>query len=130
MRRAIRELGFAFLAWLIPFATAVGIIPLKTLINPLFESLMGVVLAASTVLLAACYFKRLTTGYVAAGIKIGILWTIANWLLDGLMFSSGPMKMSLGQYAADIGAAYLAIPIITIGLGLVAERAAKSAGPV
>jgi hypothetical protein len=45
----------------------------------------------------------------------------ANWLLDGLMFSSGPMKMSLAHYAMDIGIAYLAIPIITLGLGFAAQ---------
>ena len=87
---------------------------------------MGVTLTCSTVVLALLYFKRLTAGYVAAGARIGFAWTVANWLLDGLMFSGGPMKMSLSQYVSDIGIAYLAIPAITIGLGIAASRAAKA----
>ena len=124
MRRAAREIGFAFLAWLIPFAVAVAVFPLKTSNPPLFESLMGVVLASSTALLAVVYFKRVNAGYVAQGLKIGVIWPVANWLLDGLMFSGGPMKMSLGEYVADIGVAYLAIPAVTVGLGIAASMAA------
>ena len=71
------------------------------------------------------YFRRLTTNYVAHGARIGITWTAANWMLDALMFSSGPMKMSVNQYAMDIGIAYLAIPVMTIGLGAAARMAAK-----
>jgi hypothetical protein len=44
----------------------------------------------------------------------------ANWALDSLMFSGGPMKMSLNQYVMDIGVTYLMIPAITIGLGTAA----------
>ncbi|HTU24231.1 MAG TPA: hypothetical protein VMF30_02465 [Pirellulales bacterium] len=124
MRGIAREIGYAFLAWLLPFLAAVGMTSLKTSNTPLFDSLMGVAVTLSTVVLALAYFKRLTAGYVAAGVKIGTLWTLANWLLDGMMFSSGPMKMTFSQYASDIGAAYLAIPVVTIGLGLAAARAA------
>jgi len=125
MRRVLRELIFAFLAWLIPFAVSVCIIPLKEPQPLLFDSLMGVVLACSTVVLAVAYFKRLAGHYVANAVRIGVTWTVANWLIDGLMFSGGPMKMSLAQYASDIGLAYLAIPPITVGLGIAASMAAK-----
>jgi uncharacterized membrane protein YpjA len=125
MKRVAREIGFAFLAWLIPFAVSVCIFPLKASHEPLFDSLMGVTLTCSTVVLAVAYFKRLTARYVAAGARIGVTWAVANWLFDGLMFSSGPMKMTFNQYLADIGIAYLAIPVITIGLGLAADMGAK-----
>ncbi len=125
MRRVAREIGFAVLAWLVPFAVSVCIFPLKESHPPLFDSLMGVTLTCSTVILAVLYFRRLTASYVAQGARIGITWAVANWLLDGLMFSSGPMKMSLDQYVMDIGVAYIAIPVITVGLGIAANMAAK-----
>ncbi len=34
-----------------------------------------------------------------------------------LMLLGGPMKMSLGQYMADIGVAYLCIPAVVWGIG-------------
>jgi hypothetical protein len=123
MKRIGREAGFALLAWLIPFAFAFCIFPLKESHLPLFESLMGVAVSASTVGLAVWYFRGVMSSYVRHGARIGMLWMLANWLLDSLMFSSGPMKMSLGQYAMDIGAAYLAIPAITVGVGAAAGRA-------
>ena len=39
------------------------------------------------------------------------------WLLDSLIFSHGPMQMTLNQYVTEIGAGYFVIPIITVGLG-------------
>ncbi len=44
---------------------------------------------------------------------------------DLLMLFGGPMYMTVGQYLADIGAAYVIIPVITIGLGQVLERTAR-----
>jgi uncharacterized membrane protein YpjA len=126
MKRAAREVGFALLAWLMPFVVSVCIFPLKASHEPLFDSLMGVTLTCSTVVLAVTYFRSLTGNYVAQGLRIGIIWAVANWMLDGLMFSSGPMKMSLDQYVMDIGIAYLAIPVITMGLGMAASAAVKN----
>ena len=125
MKLAAREIGFAFLSWLLPFAAAVCIFSLKESNTPLFDSLMGVILTTSTVALAVFYFRRVTSNHVATGARIGLTWMVANWLLDGLMFSGGPMKMTLDQYVSDIGVAYLAIPVITIGLGIAVNRAAK-----
>ncbi len=123
MKRVAREAGFAFLAWLVPFAVSVGIFPLKSSNPPLFETLMGVVLTMSTVLLACVYLRRHGADYLWHGARIGALWAMANWVLDALMFSGGPMKMTAEQYIADIGLAYLAIPAITIGLGYTADGA-------
>jgi hypothetical protein len=124
----MREIGYAFLAWLLPFAVSVGLFPVKKSNPPLFESLIAVTLAASTVVLGCAYFRRVTDGFVRIGLRTGVLWMLANWLLDGLMFSGGPMKMSLSQYVADIGAAYVMIPVITAGLGYAigARRSAAS----
>jgi hypothetical protein len=117
MKTAVKELAFAVAAWLIPFAASVAIFPLKKAHSPLFDSLMGVVLTTSTVVLGLLYLRRRASRPVAAGLRAGVLWMVANWLLDGLMFSGGPMKMTFTQYAGDIGAAYLMIPVVTTGLG-------------
>lgn len=126
MRTLGREAGYAVLAWLLPFAASVCIFPLKKSHPPLFESLMGVLLAGSTVLLGCAYLRRTTGNPPAVGARIGVTWMVANWLLDGLMFSGGPMKMSLHQYAGDIAVAYVMIPVITIGLGLAKRSAVAS----
>lgn len=126
MKRFFREAGFAFLAWLLPFAGGVLLFPLKATNTPLFDTLMGVVLTVSIVGLGCIYLRRVREGLVVTGVRIGIVWMVANWMLDGLMFSGGPMKMSLGQYVADIGLAYLAIPAMTIGLGYAAANARTS----
>jgi hypothetical protein len=39
MRRFAREIGFAFLAWLVPSVVAVCIFPLKKSHEPMFDSL-------------------------------------------------------------------------------------------
>ena len=117
MKNAAREAGFAILAWLVPFVISVCIFPLKSSKGPLFDTLMGVTLTASTVLLGCIYMRSVTRGFIRHGVRIGVIWTVANWALDSLMFSSGPMQMTLDQYMADIGLAYLAIPTITVGLG-------------
>jgi hypothetical protein len=51
MRSVAREIGFAMSAWMVPFVVSVCIFPLKKSRPPLFDSLMGVVLAGSTVVL-------------------------------------------------------------------------------
>lgn len=118
MKAAFREIGYAVLAWLVPFLTSVCIFPLKKSHPPLFDSLMGVALSGSTVVLALLYLRRPARNPAVTGLRIGVTWVVANWLLDALMFSSGPMKMPLGQYLLEIGTAYLMLPVITIGIGV------------
>jgi hypothetical protein len=47
-------------------------------------------------------------------------------VIDLFMFMWGPMKMSIGDYMADIGLTYLIIPAITVGAGFLLYN--KSAG--
>ena len=91
----------------------------------LFESVMAVVLAATVVVLGCIYMRKSSGRFIATGARIGATWTVANWALDAPMFSGGPMQMTLREYAADIGIAYLMIPVITIGLGFAAAGAAR-----
>ena len=118
MKPTLREPGYAVLAWLVPFVVSVCIFPLKKSHPPLFDSLMGVVLTGSTVVLAILYLRRTPGNPAVAGARIGVTCVLANWVFDALMFSAGPMKMPLGQYLLEIGTAYLMLPVITIGIGV------------
>lgn len=126
MKSLFRETGFAVLAWLIPFAVSVCIFPLKRSHPPLFESLMGITLVASTVALGCVYLRRYTSGFFSVAVRIGLTWMAANWALDVLMFIGGPMKMSVHQYVNEIAGAYLMIPVMTAGLGAAATAATRT----
>ena len=123
----MREVGFAVLAWLIPFVMSVCIFPLKRSHPALFESIMGVTLVGTTVVLGCIYLRRQTRRFIVTAVRIGVIWMVANWTLDALMFSSGPMRMSLYQYASEIAGAYLMIPVTTLGLGVSANIGVRPA---
>ena len=110
-----RALIYGFLIWLIPFAVAFAIFPIRESNRIMFESIMPVVVAGSVVIFAMLYFKRVNSASVWEGLKLGLIWFGISFIIDLFMFSAGPMKMSFGDYLADIGIVYLMIPIITIG---------------
>jgi hypothetical protein len=126
MKLLLRELSFAVLAWFIPFVMSVCIFHLKRSHPAMFESAMGITLVGSIVGLGCLYLRRGTSGFVLNGVRIGLTWMMANWLLDGLMFSAGPMRMSLQQYLNEIAGAYLMIPLITVGLAAAAAQATRA----
>ncbi len=111
---------FGFLIWLIAFVVAFAIFQIRETSRPLFESIMPVVLAASTVVFAIRYFKSVSTRFAREGLLLGLVWMATNIIIDlPLMLSPSPMQMSLSEYVADIGLTYLLIPVITTGIGLV-----------
>src|SRR5688572_8291353 len=105
-----RVLLTGFLVWLVPFAVACGIFPLKESARPLFESIMPVVVTACTVVCLIFLDRRGQVQSVRDGVVVGLVWLAINWALDLTMFSWGPMQMSLADYAMDIGLTYLIIP--------------------
>jgi hypothetical protein len=125
MKPALRMLGFAFLAWLLPFVAALCLQPVKRASPRLFESLMGVVLTTCVAVLFAIESRSVHANRVAHAGKVAAAWIIANWLLDGCMFSAGPMKMTLAHYMSNIGLAYLMIIPITVGMGAATELACR-----
>jgi len=63
---------------------------------------------------------------VREAVLLGCLWLAISVAIDApLMLFGGPMRMTVGEYLADIGAAYVIISVITIGLGQVLERTAR-----
>jgi uncharacterized membrane protein YpjA len=126
MKRVARELGFALMAWFVPFAVSVCVFPLRERDRPLFEVLMSFTLTVNTTLLGLIYSHRVTENRLRRAIGIGLTWMVANWLIDLAMFSRGPMQMPLRQYLHEIAGAYLVIPVITLGLGAAAKAGAHA----
>lgn len=123
MNKYLKIVIFGFLVWLIPFIVSFFIYPLKTAGNPLFESIMPLVLTIMVVLLAYFYLKTLKTDFIKEGIFIGVSWFLINIIIDLILFlPPSPMQMTFTNYMMDIGITYIIIPVITIGMGLIAEN--------
>jgi hypothetical protein len=113
-----KALLYGVLVWLIPFAVAFVIFPLRQSARPLFESIMPVVVAGAVAGFAVSYFRTVNTAFVREGLRLGLLWLLISIAIDApLMLLGGPMKMTVGQYLADIGLTYLLMPVITAAIG-------------
>ena len=115
MSKFLQLLLFGFLSWLLTFVASVCIFPLKAEHRPLFETLVGVCLAISTVLFTVIYFRKVQTGYMREGVFLGLAFLLCNIVFDLCLFMEGPMKMSFADYMMDIGLAYLSMPVVTLG---------------
>lgn len=131
MVAARKALIFGVLIWVTAFAVAFAIFPVRESSRPLFESIMPVVLAATTVFFAYRYFKGVQSGFAREGLLLGLVWFATNVLIDlPLMLAPSPMQMTLGDYVGDIGLTYVLIPIITTGIGLVRAQGGPDASRV
>ena len=117
-----RAILLGFLVWVVPFVVGLISFPIRELWRALFESIMALILSVTTVISASIYFKHVENKYLREGISIGLLWFTMCILIDLPLFSYGPMKMNLKDYAADIGLTYVMIPTITTGFGVVLEN--------
>lgn len=117
MKKVGVEIGFAVMAWLVPFAMSVCVFPLRQAQRPLFEVTMSFTLTATTAVLGLVYLRRVQDHRLVRSVAVGLTWMIANWAIDILMFSTGPMQMPLPQYLSEIAGAYLVMPVITTSLG-------------
>jgi hypothetical protein len=123
MNKNLKIVLYGFLVWLIPFAISFVVFPLKTSMRPLFESIMPLVLSIVVITLAYYYLKNLDSDFVKEGLIIGISWYIINIVIDLFMFMpTSPMQMSFPDYMMDIGLTYVMIPIMTLGMGFMANN--------
>jgi hypothetical protein len=123
-----RALGYGVLVWLVPFAAAVVIFPLREANRPLFESLMPLAVAAPAAGLAVAYLRRAPQPVKREALWLGLLWFVISVAIDvPLMLLGGPMQMTVTDYFADIGVTYLLIPIITVGIGAAAAPSGRPA---
>ena len=72
MRNYWKIILFGFPVWLVPFIVSIFIYPLKTGNNPLFENIMPVIISIVTALFAVIYLRKINTGYLRAGIILGV----------------------------------------------------------
>jgi hypothetical protein len=106
---------FGILVWAAPFAISLLISNIRENNRILFESIMPVIVAGSVVIFALLYYQKASAVSVWEGLTLGLIWFAVSFLIDLVMFSSGPMKMPFTDYVADVGLVYLMIPIITVG---------------
>ncbi len=111
-------LGYGVLIWLIPFAVAFLIFPLKESHRPLFESIMPVAVTLATLLFSVLYFKQVQGNFHTVGWWLGLTWMAISLAIDLPMFMlEGPMTMTFADYMMDIGLTYLIILTIPVGFG-------------
>jgi hypothetical protein len=118
----IKACLYGFVVWLVPFIASIGIFPLKASMPALFEELMAAVLTLCVVFFLVVYFRRFRYSSFKTGIAVGGVWLLMCLVLDLLMFSWGPMQMSIWDYLTSIGPAYLTIPIVAGGCGMLAHQ--------
>ena len=116
----------AFLTWLVPFVCAIPFYgPDGLLIDQqLFKSLMILVGSITAAILIVRLFRTIERNYIREAIITGIVWLLANWVLD-LIVLVGLLGMTLPDYATQIGLRYLVIPVMVIVAGVVAEETGK-----
>jgi hypothetical protein len=123
MNKYLKILISGFFVWLVPFIVSFFIYPLKTSGNPLFESIMPLVITIIVVVMAIVYLGKIKTGFIKEGIIIGAIWFLMSICIDlALFLPPSPMQMDFTNYMMDIGVTYLMIPVITLGMGYMVEN--------
>jgi hypothetical protein len=122
MKSLTRAFALGFLLWLIPFAVAIAIFPLKRSGSPLFDTVMSVVVVSAAILCITLYFAGRDGNLIRESLAVGLLWMVMSQVLDLSMFMWGPMKMPFAAYMADIGLAYVVYPIMTAGTGVLLQK--------
>jgi hypothetical protein len=120
MDKTIKILGYGFIIWLVPFIASLLIYPIKSFANPLFESIMPVIITMAVVIFSVVYFRGVNENFFKEGIVIGLVWFLLSIIIDLIFFiPASPMQMSFANYMMDIGITYLIIPVVTIGFGYI-----------
>jgi hypothetical protein len=117
MNHKKRAILYGLAIWAFTLFVALLIFPLRDSERRLFESIMPVALASATVAAALRYFRTGVPGGALAGFRVGLIWLALSLAIDLVVFSRGPMAMSLADYVKDVGVTYLMIPVIASGFG-------------
>jgi hypothetical protein len=115
----LKNLGYGFLSWLIPFLTSLLFYTREgglTIDIFLFKSVMIVVGSVTAAFLIVSYFKAINADYLKEGIVLGLTWLGINILLD-LLILVAMFGMPAGDYFTQIGLRYVVIPVMTITVG-------------
>lgn len=115
----LKNIGYGFLSWLIPFVASLffytkeGVLTIDVF---LFKSIMIVVGSISAAFLLISYFKGIDAEYYKEGIVVGFTWFAINILLD-LLILVNMSGMSVTDYFSQIGLRYIVIPVMSITVG-------------
>lgn len=92
--------------------------------QPLFKSLMVVLFGGLGVTLLVAAFRHVPQS-LWSGLALGCYWLAMNIVLDLLVLLPLANLQVVVTYLYDIGLRYLLIPIISMGMGIVAARGAS-----
>ncbi|MFH0861507.1 MAG: hypothetical protein V1875_00620 [Candidatus Altiarchaeota archaeon] len=119
---------YGFVAWLIPFLLSIPFFSAEGRLivdEHLFKSIMIIVGSLSAGLLLIDIFKDVKKEQIQEGFTIGVIWFVMNILLDVIVLL--PMSgMAFGQYYAEIGMRYLAMPIMSLTMGAAIQVSKKA----
>jgi uncharacterized membrane protein YpjA len=116
-----KRLVYGAILWLIPYVTAIPLMPLMTSDNALFKTIMIVEGALVGAALTAHYFNSVEQDFLREGIILAVVWIALNWLLDVVALLPFT-KQTLPRYFAEIGLRYLAIAAPAVAVGWVLEK--------
>ncbi|MFH1684427.1 MAG: hypothetical protein ABIA67_06060 [Candidatus Margulisiibacteriota bacterium] len=121
----LKKIGYGLIVWVVPFISAIPLLGLMDTNLIFFKTLMIIIGGITSAVCAALYFDKIKKDYLKEGIILGLVWLAVNWLLDfaALLPLS---KMPYGQYFAEIGLRYLAMPVFTVSIGYILEKKIKS----
>jgi uncharacterized membrane protein YpjA len=117
----LKKIGYGLILWVIPYVTAIPLLPLMRSDLVFFKTIMVVESSIVGAVLAASYFQSVERNFLREGIVLAAVWIVMNWLLDfvGLLPFS---DLSLGRYFIEIGLRYLAIAALAVAIGYVLQK--------
>ena len=121
MALSVRATLLGLFSWLLPFAIAFVLFPVRKSNAPLYATLMYLIVLLTAGLLLILHFLHRRVSMLEACL-VGLLWLAINLALDYPLFSHGPMRMSAGSYYSEIGLVYLTFPAFS----MLAARLASS----
>ncbi len=114
----LKKIGYGVVLWVIPYVTAIPLLPLMRSDLLFFKAIMvveGLIIGA---ILAVLYFLRVQKDFLREGIVLGMTWMILNWILDYVALLPFT-KMSLARYFMEIGIEYIGMISLTVAIGYV-----------
>jgi uncharacterized membrane protein YpjA len=123
--RMLKKVGYGLVLWVVPYATAIPLLPLMQRDLVFFKTIMIVEGTLVGGVLTALYFLRVERNFLREGIVLAAVWIVVNWALDFVALLPFT-KMPLDRYFIEIGARYLAMAAPTVVAGFLLERRSRA----
>jgi uncharacterized membrane protein YpjA len=104
----MKKIGYGLILWVVPYVTAIPLLPLMKSDLIFFKTIMVVEGALLGGVLAALYFNEVQKDFLREGMIVATVWIVLNWFLDfvALLPFSGH---TVSRYFLEIGLRYFAI---------------------